>query len=107
MKKSNYRQDESIVPLPVIDADGEYHDRLAAEGKVMVVSVYSPGKLSHRKWRAVAEYLEASESAGFTPLLLLAASPRLVCKSWTALTGPGMWIPDSSGRCFIIPITRP
>ena len=89
VKKSNYRQDESIVSLPVIDADGEYHDRLAADGKVMVVSVYSSGKLSHRKWRAVAEYLEASESAGFTPLLLLAASPETGVQIMDSLDGAG------------------
>ena len=53
------------------------------------MSVYSPGKLSHRKWRAVAEYLEASESAGFTPLLLLAASPETGVQIMDSLDGAG------------------
>lgn len=70
------KADETIVPLPVIDSRGEYHDRLAAEGKSMVVSVYSPESFSSRRWRLVSEYLKSAEANGFSPLLLVAASPE-------------------------------
>ncbi len=76
VKKTRFRNDESIVSLPVIDESGEYHDGLAVHGKVMVVSVYSPGKLSVRKWRILAGYLRSASEAGFRPLLLAAASPE-------------------------------
>ena len=75
-KEVNLRRDESVIPLPVIDDLGEYHDRLAAGHKVMVVSVYSPDRLSQRKWRAISHYLASAAENGFRPLLLMAASPE-------------------------------
>ena len=75
-KEDNLRRDESVISLPVIDDLGEYHDRLAAGHKVMVVSVYSPDRLSQRKWHAISHYLASAAENGFRPLLLMAASPE-------------------------------
>lgn len=49
---------------------GEYLDSLAAEGKVMVVSVYSPSALSRKKWDKVRRFMEESSQTGFRTLLL-------------------------------------
>ncbi len=76
VRKERHRPEESIVTLPVIDADGGYHDYLAATGNAMVVSVYAPGKLSLRKWKVVHDYLVSAGDNGFRPLLLVAASPE-------------------------------
>ena len=74
-KRERGRALETNISLPVIDAAGEYHDSLAAQGKVMAASVYAPEKLSPRKWNALTEYLGSAQANGFTPLLLVAASP--------------------------------
>ena len=70
------RYGENNISLPVIDADGGYHDKLAVGEKVMVVSVYAPERLSVRKWNAVCSFLRSAEKGGFRPLLLAAASPE-------------------------------
>lgn len=70
------RTEESVVSLPVIDRSGEYHDELATGEKVMVVSVYAPESMPLWKWAAVDRYLRNVEENGFSPLLLVAASPE-------------------------------
>ncbi|MBO4340097.1 MAG: DoxX family protein [Bacteroidales bacterium] len=54
------------------DSEGEYQDRLAAEGKVVVFSVYNPGKAS---WERVQKQYYQVIEAGGTPLLLVASHP--------------------------------
>lgn len=49
---------------------GEYLDTLAAEGKVMIVSVYAPSKLSDKKWDKIRRFMEESSQTGFRTLLL-------------------------------------
>ena len=50
--------------------DREYLDRLAAEGRVMVVSVYDTD-ISERKWNEISEFIHNTEEAGFKTLLLV------------------------------------
>lgn len=54
------------------DAEGEYQDRLAAEGKAVVFSVYDAAKMD---WERLAQQYPAVERAGARPLLLVAAAP--------------------------------
>ena len=53
------------------DAGGEYQDQLAAEGKVVVLSVYNPAKAP---WERIRKHYQAVEAAGARPLLLVACS---------------------------------
>ena len=65
------------VNLSFYDSDDEYRDELAAEGKVMVISVYDTD-MKKGRWTRIARHIEASEKAGFRALLLTASSPDLV-----------------------------
>ena len=58
------------------ESTGEYADHLAAEGKVMVVSVYDT-EIKEKRWKAIEAFIGRSESAGFTTILLC-ASPKEV-----------------------------
>ena len=71
-----FRQTTSITEeYPVLsfrDADGNYRDRMAAEGRVVVLSVYDPATVS---WDAVrAQYTQVLEAGGM-PLVLVSAVP--------------------------------
>lgn len=59
------------------DSQGEYQDRLAAEGKVVVFSVYEPGKA---KWERIQKQYNQVSEAGGTPLLLVASYPLEIDK---------------------------
>lgn len=63
------------VNLSIRDAYGEYHDSIAAEGKVMVVSVYDIDRKAGR-WGQTAHFLSNAEKAGFTSLLLVRSTPE-------------------------------
>lgn len=64
------------INLSFYDSDDEYRDNLAAEGKVMVISVYDTD-IKEGSWARIAKHIEASEKAGFRTLLLTASSPDL------------------------------
>lgn len=64
---------EDVVTLSFLDRDDRMADSLAAEGPVMVVSLYDPADLRASAWRETAAFLRKAESAGFRPLLLVAA----------------------------------
>ena len=55
------------------DADGKYQDELAAQGKVVVLSVYEPGKAP---WEKIRDRYRAVQEAGATPLLLATSMPE-------------------------------
>lgn len=59
------------IELSFFDPEtGEYADTLAAQGKVMVVSVYSPEQLSERKWNSIREFMGNASDIGFRTILL-------------------------------------
>ena len=63
-------QKESTTELSFYDPVTEqYMDTLATEGKVMVVSVYSP-KAKARLWKMAERFVTRAEAAGFNVLLL-------------------------------------
>lgn len=71
--------DEKDHPtLSISDADGMYHDQLAAEGLVMVVSAHRPSALSAKSWTTVADFLKSAEEHGFQPILITPESHSAV-----------------------------
>ena len=68
------------IPLSITDADGQYRDELAADGRVMLVSVYNTD-VKPAFWKKTAEELRLVEEYGFTPLLLIAPSSEDVIPS--------------------------
>ena len=70
----------SSVNLSIRDQYGDYHDSIAAEGKVMVVSVYDIYRKAGR-WNQTARFLSNAEKAGFTSLLLVPSTPEEFEKS--------------------------
>ena len=54
------------------DSQGEYRDRMAAEGKVVVFSVYEPAKA---RWDRIQKQYNRVLEAGASPLLLVASYP--------------------------------
>ena len=63
------------VTISFTGPDGEYADHLAAEGKVMIISVYNPD-MRQGKWGRAAKLITDSRSAGITPVLLVASAPE-------------------------------
>ena len=74
----------SGVTLSIYDADGNYHDELAAEGRVMIVSVYDID-MPRRRWNRTAAFLKRAEEAGFNTLLLAASTPEEMQKKFYLL----------------------
>jgi uncharacterized membrane protein YphA (DoxX/SURF4 family) len=63
------------VNLSIRDAYGDYHDGIAAEGKIMIVSVYDID-IKAGRWGQTAHFLSNAEKAGFTSLLLVRSTPE-------------------------------
>ncbi|MBR5567440.1 MAG: DoxX family protein [Bacteroidales bacterium] len=55
---------------------GEYEDELAAEGSVMVVSVYDTN-ISDRKWEKTEAFMKRAKAAGFSVILLCSSEEGL------------------------------
>ncbi len=68
------------IPLSITDADGQYCDELAADGRVMLISVYDTD-VKPAFWKKTAEELRLVEQFGFTPLLLIAPSSEDIIPS--------------------------
>ncbi len=66
--------EDPAVSLSFYDENGTYLDGLAAEGKVITISVYDP-KISDRKWAEIAECADKAQESGFRPLILVSSSP--------------------------------
>lgn len=65
------------VPLSITDADGQYRDELAADGRVMALTVYDTD-VKPAFWKKSAAELRLVEQYGFTPLLLIAPSSESI-----------------------------
>lgn len=63
------------INLSFYDAGDEYRDALAAEGKVLVISVYDPDMKAGR-WQKIADRVRDSEEAGFRTLVITASTPE-------------------------------
>ena len=67
LTRSGMYKTASKPVLSFRDADGEYQDELAVEGKVMVFSVYDPAKAD---WDRIRNQAAEARLAGATPLIL-------------------------------------
>ena len=65
---------EDMVDLSFYDGDGEYMDESAAEGKVMVISLYR-ADIGARKWEEISEFVQNAEEAGFKAIVLASDVP--------------------------------
>lgn len=63
----------NFIDLSFYDKDGEYQDWIAADGKVMVVSVYNTD-ISLRKWKEIQDFITDAETTGFNVLLLVSGN---------------------------------
>ena len=63
------------INLSFYDKDGEYRDKLASRGNVMVISVYNPDIRASR-WEEIARFIDSASKAGYIPLLLTASVPE-------------------------------
>ena len=59
----------------ISDAGGVYRDELVTEGRVLVVSLYEPDRLSEDRILAVREFVASASANGFTPLVVASAQP--------------------------------
>ena len=66
---------EGLIDLSFYGSDGEYCDEMAAEGRVMVISVYNPG-MNAGKWYEIASFIQDAEAAGFKAILLISEQPE-------------------------------
>ena len=67
LSRSGMYKTASKPVLSFRDADGEYQDELAVEGKVMVFSVYDPAKAD---WDRIRHQAAEARLSGATPLIL-------------------------------------
>ncbi len=66
---------KTTVNLSIYDRNGHYHDSTAIKDKVMILSVYDPD-MSRARWNHAASFLSKAGKVGFTPILLVAATPQ-------------------------------
>lgn len=64
---------DNTIALSIYDSEGNYQDALAAEGKVMVISVYDPD-INVKKWDAITTLVLNASETGFKPLVLVAGT---------------------------------
>ena len=81
----------TTVNLSFYDEDGTYHDHLAAEGQVMVISVYDTS-IRKSKWDRIESFMKTASESGFRPILLVSSpdapteSEYFVCDYKTLIT---------------------
>ncbi len=74
---------EVVANLSFSDENGDYCDKLATQGHIIVISVYNPEALSEKKWSKIEALMSAAEQTGYIPLhlttdpkILVTPSPR-------------------------------
>lgn len=70
--------DDRTPTLSISDAAGNYVDSLMVSGDLMVVSVYDPEKLTSANWEKIATLVRESAPLGYTPMVLVAATPAMM-----------------------------
>ena len=69
-KAAETSEESKMIDLSFYDEAGEYHDHLASEEKVMVISVYDPS-MKAGKWEKINGFVRNAEEAGFRTLILV------------------------------------
>lgn len=62
---------DKSVPLSIYDNEGNYCDTIAAEGRVMLISVYDTD-IRPGIWEDISRFAENAASTGFRPLIVVA-----------------------------------
>jgi len=70
--------DDRTPTLSISDASGEYVDEKLVEGQLVVISVYDPEKMHANHWNRVQRLVQDAKDAGFTPMVLAAATPDMM-----------------------------
>lgn len=63
---------ENTINLSFYDTEGVYADSLAAEGPVMVISVYDTD-IRESRWARISKFMATASEAGFRPILLVSS----------------------------------
>ena len=58
--------------IPLLSDDGEYHDEMLLEGKVLLISVYDPAELSEKEMDRIYEERSVARAAGIRPVVVYA-----------------------------------
>ncbi len=69
-KAAETSEEGQMIDLSFYDETGEYHDHLASDEKVMVISVYDPS-MKAEKWAKINGFVRNAEEAGFRTLILV------------------------------------
>lgn len=67
--------EDPAISLSFHDGEGNYMDKLAAEGKVMTISVYDP-EIKEEKWKDIVRFATDAAAEGFLPLILVSSTPE-------------------------------
>lgn len=67
--------EDPAISLSFHDGEGNYMDKLAAEGKVMTISVYDP-EIKEEKWKDIVRFATDADAEGFLPLILVSSTPE-------------------------------
>ncbi|MBP5337669.1 MAG: hypothetical protein J6Y63_09235 [Bacteroidales bacterium] len=76
--------DDRTPTLSISDATGEYVDEKLVEGDLIVISVFDIEKLKPAQWERVGQLVQDATAAGFTPMILAAATPAMMEERGTA-----------------------
>lgn len=60
--------------IEIFDSNGNYKDEELARGPIMIMSVYSPEKVTADKWGKICSFIEKSEHVGFNTFLLISGN---------------------------------
>ncbi len=74
------------VSLSIKNREEEYVDQTAAEGDVIIISVYDPESVKAGKEKKIRQFAEEAEEAGFTAMLLSTSGTELQSDYKTLLT---------------------
>ncbi len=110
-EEADWTTGEIPVMLSFSDAQGEYVDTLALEGRVIAVSVYEPGRLSAHRWEKIAGLTNQAAEYGFIPIVLAASTPELIAGEAPEELLPYIYFADrktlmtlnrsNGGSCFL------
>ena len=75
---NGFSDEEEAPILSFSDSTGNYRDEIATYGNVLVLSVHDPAKMKGDGWTRIAGVIDGASKAGFTPLLLVRGSKRVM-----------------------------
>jgi uncharacterized membrane protein YphA (DoxX/SURF4 family) len=78
-------EEDAGISLPVRSASDEYADELAAEGKVMIISLYDID-IKTSRWNHIAMFANNATEAGFKTLILASGTPDEVMAATETLS---------------------